>query len=135
VQLLISGSLFLPVATSQDYKGVAIMDNNETIELQTQTAMTEYNGDINNHFDKMLKDGLASIDLQGIGVQEEPDDNLPDILFMGESSDKIKIAFRNEIIKPSLALNNYTVVSFSLRNFAETCGILHGTLKDIIKSK
>jgi hypothetical protein len=107
----------------------------ETIELQGKTAMTEYNRDIDNHFDKMLKNGLASIDLQGIGVQEEQDDNLPDILFMGESSDKIKIAFRNEIIKPALVLNNYTVVSFSLRNFAETCGILHGTLSDIIKSK
>jgi len=125
----------LPVATSDDKKGVAIMGNNETIELQGKTVMTEFNGDINNNFDKMMKNGLASIDLQDISVQEEQDDNLPDILFMGKSLDKIKIAFRNEIIKPALALNNYTVVSFSLRNFAETCGILHGTLSDIIKSK
>lgn len=68
-------------------------------------------------------------------IAEEQAVSAPDVLFMGESLDKIKIAFRNEIIAPALVLNDYTVVSFSLRDFAKTCGMLRGVLKGLVKTK
>jgi hypothetical protein len=108
------------------------MDDTETLQLQGKIAMPEYDGDLDDLFDQMVKKGLASTYLQGIGVSEKQPGRLPDLILMEESLDKVRVAFRNKI-EPAVVTGDFTMVTFSLVDFAKTCGMLHGILSDITK--
>jgi hypothetical protein len=113
-------------------KGGRFMGDTETIQLQGKIAMPEYDNDLDNLFDQMVKKGLASTYLEGMGVSEKQIGRLPDLILMEESLNKVRVAFRNKI-EPAVVSGEFTMVTFSLVDFAKTCGILRGILSDITK--